>query len=83
MDTEDPVEAILAIQENEAYLDLFEHPGMRLLMDRVMLLRNAYNRISSVKTMEEFHMNQGRMDILNWLISWPELCKEALEQNKE
>ena len=79
---EDP-EDILAIQENELYLDLFEHPGMRLLMDRVVLLRNAYNRISGVKTMEEFHMNQGRMDILNWLISWPELCKEALEQNQQ
>jgi hypothetical protein len=81
-DFEEERERLLSIEEDEAYLDLYEHRGMRLLLERIEQLRNGYNRISGVKDVAEFHMNQGRLDILNWVLNWPDMCRQSLEQNK-
>jgi hypothetical protein len=82
MDTFDAKEAALAIEENESFLLAAQSPGFKAFLAKAELMKSQYSDISKIKSIEEFHMNKGRLDILTWILSWPALAEQAVEDQK-
>lgn len=50
--------------------------GWKDFVEDVQNMFDAYNKISTAETFEEFHKRKGQLDILQWILS----LKEASEQ---
>jgi hypothetical protein len=67
----------------EARWDMFASQGWKDLMEDAKSMLDAYNRIDTAQTFEEFHMRKGQVDILNWLLTLKEVSERAYEELNE
>ena len=64
---------------------LMSQPGWQDLMEDVKTMFDAYNRIDTADSFEDFNKRKGQVDILLWLLSLKEVSERAYEdlQNEE
>ena len=72
----------LAIAENESFLLAAGTRGFKAFLAKAEEMKKAYSDISKIKDAEQLHMNKGRLDIINWVLSWPALAEQAVENTK-
>lgn len=82
MDNFDEKETRLALAENESFLLAAETPGFKAFLAKAEQMKTQYSDISRIKDAEQLHMNKGRLDIINWVLSWPALAEQAVEDQK-
>ncbi len=63
-------------------LTLFASEGWKDFIVKVEELYKGYNNISAVNNEKDLFIVKGRLDILNWVLEWENLVKEAIEQNE-
>lgn len=66
----------------EDQLDMFALPGWKEIISKVEELKVAYSDLSRINTTETLFYSKGQLDILNWLLSWEPLVREAQTQNE-
>lgn len=80
---EEKKELLLSIEENKLLDELFDHQGMTLLLNKCKDIVAEYDRLDSIKNMDDLMFKKGQIDILNWLISYQSLVRQTLEHSLE
>lgn len=80
LSAEERKELLLSIEENQLVDALFDHPGMKILLDKCEDLIAEYDRLDGIKDLNDLKFKQGQIDILKWLLSYQTAVRQALEQ---
>jgi hypothetical protein len=59
---------------------MFATQGWKDLIEDVKPMLEAYNRIDTAESFEEFHKRKGQVDILLWLLSLQETSEQTYEE---
>jgi predicted acetyltransferase len=70
-------------QYYEDQLALFTHPGWKTFVEHAKASRDAEARIEDIESLDKLHQVKGRLRILDWIISWESMVKQAHSQNSE
>lgn len=57
----------------------FATRGWTDFLEDVAEMLEAYNRIDSVNTFEDFHRRKGQVDILQWIISLKDVSEQTYD----
>jgi hypothetical protein len=69
----------------ENQFDMIASQGWKDLMDTVNSMIKKETDILSIKNAEDLFKRQGRLDILNWIVSWKDTCEFTIKvlENEE
>lgn len=59
---------------------MFATQGWKDLIEDAKTMLEAYNRIDTAESFEEFHKRKGQVDILLWLLSLQETSEQTYEE---
>lgn len=59
---------------------MFATQGWKDLIEDAKTMLEAYNRIDTAETFEDFHKRKGQVDILLWLLSLQETSEQTYEE---
>lgn len=79
----DRKEILLAIEENKLLDELYDHQGMKILTDKMQEMVDEYDRLDSIKDINDLYFKKGQIDILKWVIGYQPLIRQALEHSLE
>lgn len=75
------------IRDYETLLDMFSHPGWKLLEkdfeEKIDHLKEGMSNFTVENTEKLYAFGQGRVSVLRDLMSWPNLIRSALEDKNE
>lgn len=63
----------------ERQLDMFLHPGWQYFVGQVQGMRDSLDTLSGV-TRETLGNRQGQLEMVNWILGWPETLQKAYEE---
>jgi hypothetical protein len=66
----------------EAQLDLFSTPGWKDFMEKAEEIKAVTADITRCNSEKELFFSKGQLDILNWMVGWENLVREAIQQNE-
>ena len=67
----------------EAQFVLFAEPGWRDFIQQVNEMLAATNSIAGIEDAKALHYRQGECSIMQWVISWENMVREAHKQLME
>ena len=56
----------------EDQFDMFNSDGWKALTEQLNKLVEGYERVSRVTDEKDLYKKQGQLDILNWILNWPD-----------
>ena len=70
-------------KETEAWyenqFELFNQKGWKDCLEKAKEMTDAYNDIRNLNTSDDLWLNKGRLDMLDWLLTWEESVNKAFE----
>lgn len=63
----------------ELYFDLFAHPGWKLFIKDIEATVDQLDRIQQLKTVDEMHVRQGRIESLQGVLNLETLMEQGYE----
>lgn len=69
-------------QYYEAQLDLFASQGWKDLLEKAEEIKAVTSDITRCNSEKELFFSKGQLDILNWMVNWETLVREAIRQNE-
>jgi len=54
--------------------------GWKDFIEDVQKMFDAYNRIDTAETFEEFHKRKGQIDILQWVLTLKQVSEQTYEE---
>lgn len=76
-------ELLLSIEENRLLDELYNHPGMKIMILKMQDMVDEYDRLDSIKDINDLHFKKGQVDILKWVIGYQPLVRQTLEYSLE
>lgn len=66
----------------ENRFDMMGSRGWKDLIEDVQNLHNAYDKVASIASPDDFYFRKGQLDILQWLLSLKEVSEQTYEELK-
>ena len=57
----------------ENQFDMFNCDGWKALTEQLQTLVEGYEKVSRVVDDKDLYKKQGQLDILNWILNWPDM----------
>ena len=57
----------------ENQFDMFSCDGWKALTEQLQTLVEGYEKVSRVVDDKDLYKKQGQLDILNWILNWPDM----------
>lgn len=67
----------------EEQFHMFSTEGWKELIIQAQGMYDAYNEVTVLDTAEDLFNTKGKLDILGWLLKWPDMVEAQYKQNKE
>lgn len=67
----------------EARFDLFASKGWKDLIEDVQNMKDATDKVSSVRDEKDLYFKKGEVSIMNWVLSLEQMTKDAFEGLKD
>lgn len=75
---EERKELLLAIEENQLLDAVFDHPGMKIFLDKAQEMHSAANNLDGITSIEDLHFKRGQLHVLKWFLTWQRAVKDTL-----
>jgi len=63
----------------EDRFDLMLTQGWVDLIDDVSKMKEVYDNLLNINSLEDLHMRKGQLDILNWILTLKQVSEQAYE----
>jgi len=63
----------------EDRFDLMLSRGWADLIDDVSKMKEVYDNLLNINSLEDLHMRKGQLDILNWILTLKQVSEQAYE----
>jgi hypothetical protein len=64
----------------ENRFEMMATPGWKQLIEDATNMLEAYNRIDTAETFEDFNKRKGQVDILQWILTLKQVSEQTYEE---
>lgn len=76
-------EMLLALEENKILNEWFDHPGFKIFAEKARVQLDRAKDIRYCQSEKDLHMAKGKIDILEWFLTFPSVLKDVLLEQVE